>query len=185
MNRRVVGLAILLAAGAAAAKSSTFLALSQEELLAGSTAVLQGRVVEVESFWNAERTAILSEALVSVDEVLVGRAPTLVRVRTFGGTVGGYTVEAQGFPRFVAGEEALLFLYREPADGSVRVWGYQQGQYRIETRGGERIAVPAIGRGVRLLGADGVEIEAALPLPLSELRRRVLELGQRLGRRAN
>jgi hypothetical protein len=181
MNRRVVWLAILLAAAAAGAESSSFLALSQEELLAGSAAVLQGRVVEVESFWNAEHTAILSEALVSVDEVLVGRAPTLVRVRTFGGTVAGYTVEAHGFPRFVAGEEALLFLYREPADGSVRVWGYQQGQYRIETRGGERIAVPAVGRGVRLLRSDGVEVEPARALPLAELRQRVLELGQRLG----
>jgi len=185
MNRKVVWLAVLLAVVAAAAEGSTFLALSQEELTAGAAAVLQGRVLEVESFWNAERTAILSEALVSVDEVLVGRAPSVVRVRTFGGTVAGYTIEAHGFPRFAPGEETLLFLYREPGDGSVRVYGYQQGQYRIETRGGERVAVPMIGERVRLLAPNGAVMRPAGPLPLAELREQVRELGRRLGRLEN
>ncbi len=186
MWRRPIWLGVLLAVSAAAAAgASTFLALSEKDLAASAAAVVQGRVIEARATWNAERTAILTDALVAVDEVLLGRAPRVVRVRTFGGTVDGYTIEAHGFPRFAPGQEMVLFLYREPADQSVRVVGYQQGQYRVETRGGERVAVPAVGERVRLLAPDGVEMAPARALPLAELKSRVRELGRQLGRLEN
>ncbi|HET9767940.1 MAG TPA: hypothetical protein VFS60_13875, partial [Thermoanaerobaculia bacterium] len=103
-------LPLALAFAGAAAQASTFLAMSQEELVAGSAAVVDARVVQVKSFWNRERTAILTEAVVRVDETIVGEAPGFVKVRTFGGTVGRLRIDAPGFPTFERGARLLLFL---------------------------------------------------------------------------
>jgi hypothetical protein len=178
----------LMAAGllvvGAVAQASTFLAMSQEELVAGSAAVVDARVAKVESFWNRERTAILTEATVRVDEVIVGEAPAFVKVRTFGGRVGRMRVEAPGFPTFEAGQRLLLFLYREPADGSVRVQGYQLGQYRIDKGAdGVEMAVPMADPGVRRLRADGKALEAPQALRLDSLKESLRDIGERQGRR--
>jgi hypothetical protein len=174
----------LLSAIAPAAQASTFLALSHDELIAGSAAVVEARVAKVESFWNHEHTTILTEATVHVDRVVVGEAPEVVRVRTFGGTVGRYRIEAPGFPTFGSGERLLLFLYREPADGSIRVQGYQLGQYRIEVDArGIEMAVPKADAGVVLLSRDGKTVALPRARPLAELEAGLREIGERQGRR--
>jgi hypothetical protein len=145
--------------------------------------VVEARVSAVRSFWDRQRTAILTEALVEVEEVVVGDAAPEIVVRTFGGTVEGYTVVAHGFPEFRQGERLLLYLYRESADGSVRVLGYQQGQYRIETRDdGVEVAVPALGEGMRLLSKDGRPVPAARTLPLADLKGQIQRAAERVGR---
>jgi hypothetical protein len=177
-------LAALVALVGAAAQASTFLAMSREELVAGSAAVVDGRVTQVRSFWNAEHTAILTEALVRVDDVVVGDAPMFVKVRTFGGTVGRVRIEAAGFPTFTAGERQLLFLYREPADGSVRVQGYQLGQYRIQTGAeGADVAIPMADAGMRLVRADRKSFALPRTERLEDLKTSVREDAERLGRR--
>lgn len=166
------------------AQASTFLAMTQEELVAGSAAVVDARVANVESFWNADHTAILTEATVRVDEVIVGEAPGFLKVRTFGGTVGRYRIEAPGFPTFTTGQRLLLFLYREPADGSVRVQGYRLGEYRIEvSTDGVEMAMPMADGGMRLLRRDGKAVEAPRPLRLDDLKAGLREIGARQGRR--
>lgn len=176
--------AVALVFAGAAAHASTFLAISQEEMVAGSAAVVDARVVQVKSFWNAEHTAILTEALVRVDETIVGEAPRFVKVRTFGGTVGRVRIDAVGFPTFSEGERLLLFLRTEPADGSVRVKGYQLGEYRIETGAdGVEMAMPTADAGMRLLRADGKAVERPRPIALGELEAGLREIGERQGRR--
>ena len=177
-------LAFALVFAGAAAHASTFLAMSQEELVAGSAAVVDAQVAQVKSFWNREHTAILTEALVRVDEVIVGEAPAYVKVRTFGGTVGRLHIEAHGFPTFTRGDRMLLFLYTEPADGSVRVQGYQLGEYRIETGAdGAEIAKPLADAGMRLLSRDGKAVERPTTMPLHDLKASLRDIGERQGRR--
>ena len=176
--------ALALVFAGAAAHASTFLAMTQEELVAGSAAVVDARVVQVKSFWNREHTAILTEALVRVDETIVGEAPAFVKVRTFGGTVGRVRIEAHGFPTFTGGDRLLLFLYTEPADGSVRVQGYQLGEYRIETdAAGVEVAKPMADAGMRLLRRDGKAWVAPKPIALGEMKASLRDIGERQGRR--
>jgi hypothetical protein len=167
MDRRSwFGCLVLAAALAlpAVAGASTFLALSPEELVAESAAVVQGEVLQVNSFWHASGRVIVSEALVRVEEVVVGDAPSVVVLRSHGGEVGGFTVVAHGFPTFRVGERLLLFVESE-ADGASEVTGYRQGQYRIVTdKAGVEIAVPTMERGVRLLDKRGAM--AARPEPV-------------------
>jgi hypothetical protein len=150
-------IAVLLAA--IPAMASTFLALSQDELVAQSDAVVQGRVLKVSSFWSPSGRIIQSEALVRVEDTVKGTAPSVVIVRTFGGTVGSYTVEAHGFPKFAANDHVLLFL--QNAGETAEVTGYRQGQYRIvRDKSGVEMAVPTV-EGGSLISRDGRPVPAA------------------------
>lgn len=183
MSKRVCRLLAVAMVAALPAAASTFLALSREELVRDAEAVVVGRIVEVSSFWNAERTAIVTEATLEVTDTVVGAAPTYLTLRTFGGRVGNYTIEAHGFPRFVLGERALLFLEPEQ-DGAHKVLGYLQGQYRIRTRQGQAIAEPLLDSGARILRRDGSEAPAPRALPLGQLKDQLRDIAGRVGRPA-
>jgi hypothetical protein len=183
MRHRVLWLlAVAALAAAAPAAASTFLALTHEELVRDAEAVVQGRIVEVSSFWNAEHTAILTEATLEVEDTVVGAAPAFVTLRTFGGRVGNYTIEAHGFPRFALGERLLVFLAPEEA-GAHRVLGYLQGQYRIRAgAAGQAIAEPMSDFGARILLRDGREAPAPKAMPLGQLKSQLRDLAGRAGR---
>ena len=150
-------LALVVPAGA-----STFIALSRHELIAQSDAVIQGRVLKVNSFWGQQGRIIVTEALVQVEEKIRGNAPTVVRVRTFGGSVGGYTVEAHGFPTFNVNDHVVLFLHN--ANDTAEVTGYRQGQWRIVEYKGVQMAVPTAEAGLILRDGRRAPAEKALPL---------------------
>lgn len=179
LQRRIlqVGLAILLMA--APATASTFVAMDQAELVAASDAVIQGEVLEVYSFWNQEGNAVLTEARIAVEEVVAGQAPAEIVVRTFGGRVGDYVLEAHGFPIFQEGQRLLLFVHQGP-DQALRVTGYRLGEYRI-ARGdrGEMVAMPTLEAGVRLLRADGKPAPRPEVVPLATLKGQIRSLAAR------
>lgn len=185
--KRIVWLgviALLLAAIPAAA--STFIALSHAELVAGSDAVVQGRVLKVSSFWEKTGRVIVSEAMVQVEEVVKGAAPSVVIVRTFGGTVNGYTVEAHGFPKFAVNDHVLLYLHG--AEGTAEVTGYQQGQYRIvRDKAGVAMAMPTVDAGAFLVGRDGRPAPGAQAVRLDALKNLIRAEAERpaTGRNAN
>jgi hypothetical protein len=123
--------------------------------------------------------------MVQVEETVLGETPTVVVVRTFGGTVDGYTVEAHGFPVFAAGDRVLLFVEQD-GDDRMRVTGYQQGHYRVVAgdRAGDR-AVPTNDLGASLLTADGRQAPAPQELPLAELKDLIRADAVRLGKSAD
>jgi hypothetical protein len=173
-NRVLVGLCTaLLVAAALPAAASTFVALDQEELVASSRAVVQGRVLDTRSFWNDDRTAIVSEARVEVTDLVAGEAPGVVVVRTFGGEVGNYRVEAHGFPSFSAGDRVLLFL--ETDGDSYRVAGYSQGHWRVRSTAKGEVAVPTLEEGVRLFTKDGRLAARPQPVQLDDFKNGIRE----------
>src|SRR4028118_323709 len=143
--RRLVFLALLaLMVAGIPAGASTFLVMNQGELIRDSAAVVEGEVLQVHSFWTRSGRIIVTEAIVKVSDPILGEAASAVVVRTFGGTVEGFTVEAHGFPTFRKGERLLLFLEAE-RDGAHKVAGYQQGQYRVvRDKNGFDVAVPGL-----------------------------------------
>jgi hypothetical protein len=153
MKKRLLALVAVAALAALPLSASTFISMSETELLSSSQAVVQGKVLDVRSFWNDERTVIVTEARVLVDDLVAGQAPSVVVVRTFGGQVGDQVIVAHGFPTFQAGEQVLLYLTPDGAD--FRVTGYRLGQYRIRDTAKGRIAVPTLEEGVRLFTPDG------------------------------
>lgn len=166
---------------AAPATASTFLAMDHEELITHSDAVIQGKVLRVESYWDITGRVIISEAEILVDETIAGRGMEgFLTVQTFGGQVGDFHVEASGFPRFQEGDRVVLFLNRREAkDGAIRVTGYQLGEYRILDQAGTAMAVPTVEPGVRFL-RDGQPVEPPQALPLAELKTRLRRIENRL-----
>jgi hypothetical protein len=161
-------LALALSLAAVPAGASTFLALTQEELVAQSDAVVQGRVIQVNSFWSRSGRLIMTEAMIQVEETILGDAPTVVVLKTAGGTVDGFTIEAHGFPKFEVNERFLLFV-----DGgeAARVVGYRQGQWRIvPDKAGVEIAVPMVEGDVMLLTPDGKAAVRPQPVRLETLK---------------
>ena len=185
MKRLVcLGVMTLMLAGVVTAGASTFIALSRQELVAQSDAVIQGRVLKVDSYWGQQGRVIMSEILVQVEEKIRGNAPTVVKVRTFGGTVGGYTVEAHGFPKFAVNERVVLFLTN--ANETAEVTGYRQGQWRVVEDKGVLMAVPTVEHGVTLLGGDGRPAPAAKAIRLDTFKNMIrAERVERPGRAAN
>jgi hypothetical protein len=108
-------------------------------------------------------------------------------VRTFGGTVNGYTVEAHGFPTFARGEKLLLFLENDPAERDThRVLGYQEGMYRVTAdKAGREVAFPTVDGGARLFTADGRPAPAPRPIQLDELREEIRDNARQAGRPVN
>lgn len=182
MKRLVSGVLLLALVAAAPAVASTFLAMDRTSLVREADAVIQGRVLKVESFWEPTGTVIVTEAMVQVEEEVVGRTPTVVRVKTFGGEVNGFFVDAHGFPTFAADERVLLFL-EEDGEDTLRVTGYQQGQYRlVPGADGAELAVPAVDEGASLLTADGKRAPAPEAQPLAELKDQIRAEARRLGK---
>lgn len=175
-----VGLMLVMAA-AIPVGASTFLKMTQKDLVHDSAAVVRGHVVKVSSFWDPTGRIVMSEALVRVEEKVFGEAPSVVVVRTFGGTVGNFTVEAHGFPKFQVNDHFLLFLEPEE-DGASRVAGYQQGQYRVvQDKAGALLAVPVFD-GANLLTRDGRTAAPAKAMPLDELKASIRNEARRAGR---
>lgn len=164
------------------ASASTFLAMSPGEMVAQSDAVVVGTVLKVESFRDASGRAVVTQAALRVDETVIGEAPTLVLVQTFGGTVDGYTVVAHGFPEFRLGDRLVVFLKNQP-DGIAQVVGYRLGQYRVvRNRLGEDIAVPTLESNVSLLTADGRTAERPRAMHLEVFKSQIRSEAGRLHR---
>jgi len=180
--KRLMAIGLLLLAVAVPMSASTFFRMTPGELVRGSAAVIQGQVLKVSSFWDASGRVIVTEAQIQVEEKVFGNAPSVVVVRTFGGTVDGYTVEAQGFPTFRAKERLLLYIEAEK-DGASRVTGYQQGQFRIvRDQAGVEYAVPAVDDNATIVGRDGRPAAKAQPVRLDVLKNSIRGEARQAGR---
>ncbi len=161
--------------------ASTFIFTPQRDLVRDASAIVEGRVLSTSSFWNETGQVIVTEAVFQVEEKIVGKVPSIVVVRTFGGQVGNFAVEASGFPTFRKGERQLLFLEAEKG-GHSRVLGYQQGQFRIERdASGAEIARPGIDAGATFVG----QTVPAKTLSLAALKSSILRDARALGRATN
>ena len=56
------------------AVASTFVHMSPKELVAQADALIQGRVVEMSSFWTESGRLIATDVMIQVDETLLGEA---------------------------------------------------------------------------------------------------------------
>mgnify|MGYP006268513889 CR=1 FL=1 len=166
MTRTAAALASLLLAGAAAAAVAR--PATVEQLSREADAVVQGRVVGMESRWAPDGRHIVTRVTVRVSRVLRGSAGAEVALEVPGGSVGGYGQRVDAAPSFQAGEEAVVFLRRIPGGRSL-VHGMAQGKFRVE--GGE--ARPDLEGWAFVPEALPAGERRAERMPLPELERRV------------
>lgn len=104
--------------------------MSLEELSQTSTAIVLGETQQTRSFWNENRSQILTEITVRVDESLKGSVGAETVITVPGGRVGNALYEVSDMPVFVDGEEILVFLWEHPT-GKTIVTGGAQGKLEV------------------------------------------------------
>jgi hypothetical protein len=175
-----------------AARATTMVSLSMDQLTQAASDIVRAHVVDQASGWNAAHSQIVTITTFAVSATLKGNAPSTVQVRQLGGKAGNITVSVPGDISFRPQREYILFL--EPAGGShYNVVGMAQGAYPVYQDAishDERVVLPpgrsqvqrAMGGGgnpagtVPLLGFNkyvatlvnaGVQIPHGLSIPVS------------------
>jgi hypothetical protein len=123
----------LLAALAPAASGSTFVRAGLDELVEANGTILVADVVDVHSYWNEDKTFILTDVTLAPTEVVKGRAAREVTVTLMGGRVGETTALVLGVPVLLPGRSYVLFLNRESLPGGtvLTVRDHVQGAFDI------------------------------------------------------
>jgi hypothetical protein len=92
-----------------------------------SERIVRGKVTEVKSYWNPERTLIFTDVIIIVDEYLKGNGPGRLAITIPGGTVCDKTQWVSDTPQLKAGDYGVIFL--EP---SGQIIGGPDGVYLLE-----------------------------------------------------
>jgi hypothetical protein len=158
---------------AAPAGATTLMRAGLDELVRGNETIVQGRVVDIHSYWSADHSFIMTDVRVRPGTIFKGSGSRSEDM-TFtlpGGTVGETTVLLIGMPELVPGSEYLLFLNREELPGAIErltVRDLVQGVFEVASvRGSKRAFSQAIGHPLLtdsngaaepIGGRDGLEI---------------------------
>ena len=155
------------------AHATTMQHLETRDLVVGSSEVVIGEVEGTRSYWNPAHTRILTDVSVRVSRALKGDPGTRLTLTQLGGEVDGVRVTVHGAPAFRAGEEALVFVWRD-SKGRAQVNGLAQGKFEITrdpATGEARVERGAgfVTRDARTLATAAEGVSGAGPLRLAEL----------------
>jgi hypothetical protein len=155
------------------ASAITLVPMTFDELVDASTAVLYGRVADVQGQWTPDRRGIDSIVAVDAIEYLKGDLSERISVRLPGGRTGGMVNLIPGAPVLAEGDLIVLFLKaRGPSIPSPT--GLTQGVFRVTIDAATR--VPVVRPPVLHTPGDGRVVRGAAaqrPIPLAEFGARV------------
>ncbi len=100
---------------------------------------------------------------IAVRKSLKGNAPATMELRLLGGTVGDRTLEVPGVPKFVPGEQCLLFIENNGRQFCPLV-AIMYGRYRVERRVTDGVEIVRRDNGAPLRAVQDVNV------PLGESR---------------
>ncbi len=116
------------------AQALSLIKLSEKEIVAKSTLIVQGRVTAKRYVWAPRKMGVVTLVTLSVQEEVVGRkAPKEVVIRHYGGQIGDVKVVMPNSPHFEVGQEVLAVLESSkylPANEYLLV-GWTQGQWHV------------------------------------------------------
>jgi hypothetical protein len=160
--------------------------LDTRALAIESSDIVVGRIAATRSYWNDTHTKILTDVSVEIAESVKGAGPGTLVLTQLGGEVDGVRYTIPGCPAFRAGEEALLFVWRDPR-GRAQVNGLAQGKFEITrdpatgARSVQR-AMPGLAvrdaRTLKLVPATETAPRIPLDELLNEVRRSLEEAGR-------
>ncbi|MEQ9104335.1 MAG: hypothetical protein RIE53_06515 [Rhodothermales bacterium] len=183
---RALGLCLVVLLPLDAQAQSSDIRLSVKQLKDTSESVVLARTVKTESFWNDDRSAILTRVTLQVEESLSGSAAGETVVIVPGGQIGPYIHEVSDMPEFVTGEDAVVFLERH-SSGLTVVNGGARGKLEVKTdavsRAREVVGGAALFDQLEASETDASEadthvegpVRSAKSLSLDEFKRRLLQ----------
>lgn len=120
-----------------------------EELVAGNERVIMGEVIDAVSYWNEDKTFILTDVRIAPDATIKGKAEDKLTVTLLGGKVGDLTTLIIGGAELIPGRSYVLFLNPQKLPGARQVLtlpDHSQGAFEITAQKGELRAVSQANR---------------------------------------
>jgi hypothetical protein len=122
---------VILIVGLNEATATTAIAPSDQEMVVSARAIVRGNVVGMSAGLDRERGIVMTYVRLMVNDVLTGEISTdEIVVRVPGGEMPGLGTLIHGTPKFVIGQDVLLYLDTW-GDGSLRVHQGFLGKYNI------------------------------------------------------
>lgn len=112
----------------AAAQGTTLARMTVEQMAQAARVVVRARCETNSTEW--EHGEIWTHTPFEVEEAWKGSPPSRVTVRLLGGRVGSVTSSVAGVPRFLPGEDVVLFLEAN-GDGDYSIVSWMQGTFRV------------------------------------------------------
>jgi len=103
---------------AAPVSATTLIRRGLDRLAAGNETIVQARVLDIRSYWNADHTFILTDVHARPSQVLKGRPDNDLDFTVMGGSVGETTTLIVGGPDLEPGSEYILFLAQSDLPGA-------------------------------------------------------------------
>jgi hypothetical protein len=120
-----------LLAAAQITSASTFTPISDDDLIISARAIVTGKVLAIESSFDAQQDRIYTYITVKVQQVLKGQiSERRIVLKELGGQVGNRGLTVWGNPQFKRGERVLLYLDTWK-DGSLRTYQMFLGKFNI------------------------------------------------------
>jgi hypothetical protein len=120
---------VLFAVTSSGAAPTALVRMSVAQISRTARSIVRARCIANVAIWDSGE--IWTRTTFEVEESWSGTSPSgRIVVRLLGGTIGNITSRVSGIPRFVPGEDAVLFL--EPSRyGDFSIVSWQQGTFRI------------------------------------------------------
>ena len=177
--KRYVWLALLFAFGIRPLPSATLEQLSLDDLIAQSTAIVRGTVVD--SWAALTGSVIYTHYKIQVAESFKGVRQSSVEVVVAGGVVNNLSQSFSGSPTLNKGDQFVFFLWTSRA-GLTQIMGLTQGLFAVAGDPADPTATRAASRELMLDPRTARPVQdAGLSMRLSDLRSRIastLQAGQ-------
>jgi hypothetical protein len=171
--------AVIAVASTATVRATVYVTADLRELATEARAVAHGRVVSLEARWVDGRRAIETLVTLEVESYAKGDLGESLTLRVPGGQMGPYRSVMLGAPRFVEGEEVIVFL-ASPGAAIPHLVGLAQGVYRVrlDRATGARMVTPELVQPAgaspavpaRVVRGDGTRRPAPLAAFLDQVR---------------
>src|SRR5437867_1673906 len=151
MRRIPIAVMAVVFALVAPARGTTILPMPLGQVAREAARIVHGTVVDVRSGPD-EGGLAATWVTVAVARAVKGAVGTQLVFKQYGVSEpldDGTVARVAGLPRYVVGEEIVLFLRADSRSGFTSPVGFGQGTYRVERRGGRAVVhadAPARGR---------------------------------------
>lgn len=178
-------LAILLTLMPVAAEATLMRAVSLDEKVESSAAIVVGRCVRAESRWDRSGKQILTYTTFAIDRTIKGTPQPNgeLTIVTPGGKVGHIVQDSIGVPSFDQGDENVLFVRNSELGPTVAF--LEQGAYEVLRDGSEPVVRPVATEAVHIDQQRGVAVPAEEARPLRQFEGEVRAAEKRIAFQRN
>ncbi len=133
------------------AQGTTFVAMTEQDLVNRSVAAIIGRVTHIESAEASRDARLHTYISIAPEQIVFGALPPgEIVVRELGGRLGARREWIFGNPEYEVGERVFAFLGRN-GDGTLHTTAMALGKYRLRRSRGRAIATRQLEAGVAVL----------------------------------